>query len=195
VNLVTALLTNGAYGYPRGAARRRKPVILACLHQTANRATAMQERNYANRAHSTGPSATAYIDKDGSIVRAILPGRYAAWSHGDVDPWGSETRIRSRGEAVVLVDESAEQVPAANIARADLDRLCGRCERWSEAEGAMGPAAVVVLGVDPEGSIEMPPPLDERPVEALGPHRLDHPFRVGVGVRSPDRGADDPHSL
>ncbi|HEY8869864.1 MAG TPA: DDE-type integrase/transposase/recombinase, partial [Candidatus Limnocylindrales bacterium] len=45
-------------------------------------------------------------------------------------PWGSETRIRSCGEAVVLVDESAEQVPAANVARADLDRLCGRCERW-----------------------------------------------------------------
>ena len=32
-----------------------------------------------------GPSATAYIDRDGSIVRAILPGRYAAWSQGDVD--------------------------------------------------------------------------------------------------------------
>jgi hypothetical protein len=113
----------------------------------------------------------------------------------DMTAWGSETRIRSCGEAVILVDESAEQVPAANIARADLDRLCGRCERWSEAEGAMGPAAGVVLGVGPEGSIEMPPPLDERPVEALGPHRLDHPFRVGVGVRSPDRGADDPHFL
>ena len=47
----TALLTNKAYGYPtRGARRRRKPTILACLHQTANaRATAIQERNYANR--------------------------------------------------------------------------------------------------------------------------------------------------
>src|ERR1035437_1838580 len=109
--------------------------------------------------------------------------------------WGSETRIRSCGEAVILVDESAEQVPAANIARADLDRLCGRCERWSEAEGAMRPPAVVVLGVGPEGSIEMPPPPDERPVEALGPHRLDHPFRVGVRVRSLDRGADHPYTL
>ena len=85
MNLVTALLTNGAYGYPRGAARRRKATILACLHQTANTATAMQERNYANRAHSTGPSATAYIDRDGSIVRAILPGKHAAWSQGDAD--------------------------------------------------------------------------------------------------------------
>ena len=55
---VTALLTNKAYGYPmRGARRRRKPTILACLHQTANaKATAMQERTYANRAGSWGPS-------------------------------------------------------------------------------------------------------------------------------------------
>ena len=86
MNLVTALLTNGAYGYPKGAARRRKATILACLHQTANTATAMQERNYANRAHSTGPSATAYIDRDGSIVRAILPGKYAAWCAGRRGP-------------------------------------------------------------------------------------------------------------
>ena len=83
---VTALLTNMAYGYPtRGARRRRKPTILACLHQTSNAtATAIQERNYANRAGSTGPSATAYVDRDGTIVRAIDPVKYAAWSQGDV---------------------------------------------------------------------------------------------------------------
>jgi hypothetical protein len=48
----TALLTNRACGYPtRGARRRRKPTILACLHQTANAtATARHERDYANRA-------------------------------------------------------------------------------------------------------------------------------------------------
>jgi len=82
----TALLTNKAYGYPtRGARRRRKPTILACLHQTANaQATAMQERNYANRTGSSGPSATAYIDRDGTVVRAIDPAKYAAWSQGDV---------------------------------------------------------------------------------------------------------------
>ena len=34
---VTGLLTNTACGYTtRGARRRRKPTILACLHQTAN---------------------------------------------------------------------------------------------------------------------------------------------------------------
>jgi len=86
VSTVTALLTNKAYGYPtRGARRRRKPTILACLHQTANAtATAIGERNYANRAGSPGPSATTYIDRDGTIVRAIDPAKYAAWSQGDV---------------------------------------------------------------------------------------------------------------
>ncbi len=83
---VTALLTNRAYGYPtRGAARRRKPTVLAVLHQTANaRATAIEERNYANRAGSAGPSATAYVGRDGTVVRAIDPVKYAAWSQGDV---------------------------------------------------------------------------------------------------------------
>ena len=82
----TAPLTNKAYGYPtRGARRRRKPTILACLHQTANaKATAIQERNYANRAGSWGPSATAYIDRDGTVIRAIDPVKHAAWSQGDV---------------------------------------------------------------------------------------------------------------
>jgi hypothetical protein len=70
VSTVTALLSNKAYGYPtRGARRRRKPTIFACLHQTANaEASAMHEHNYANRAGSWGPSATAYIDRDGMKV-------------------------------------------------------------------------------------------------------------------------------
>ncbi len=84
--MITALLTNRAYGYPtRGAPRRRKPTVLAVLHQTAN-ATAgpMDERNYANRKGSMGPSATAYVGRDGTVVRAVDPARYAAWSQGDV---------------------------------------------------------------------------------------------------------------
>ena len=60
---VTALLTNKAYGYPtRGARRRRKPTILACLHQTANaKATAMAERTYANRAGSAGARVRTWL--------------------------------------------------------------------------------------------------------------------------------------
>ena len=84
--MIAALLTNRAFGYPtRGAARRRKPTVLAVLHQTANaKAGPMDERNYANRAGSMGPSATAYVGRDGTIVRAIDPAKHAAWSQGDV---------------------------------------------------------------------------------------------------------------
>jgi N-acetylmuramoyl-L-alanine amidase CwlA len=84
--MITAPLTNRAYGYPtRGAARRRKPTVLAVLHQTANaKAGPMDERDYANRAGSMGPSATAYVGKDGTVVRAVDPVKYAAWSQGDV---------------------------------------------------------------------------------------------------------------
>jgi hypothetical protein len=65
VPAISALLTNKAYGYPtRGARRRRKPTILACLHQTADAtATAIQERNYANRAQ---------CDRLGLLTRAGL---------------------------------------------------------------------------------------------------------------------------
>lgn len=81
-------LTNTAYGYPRGAARRTAPIALACLHITANPSTppasAQQERDYANRAGSNGPSAHLYIDRDGSGVWAVDPDKYAAWSNGDV---------------------------------------------------------------------------------------------------------------
>lgn len=94
VQILDALLTNKAYGFPtRGAARRTAPVALACLHITWNKTTAadpdvlrgaMAERNYANRADSPGPSAHFYIARDGRAVRAIDPVKYAAWSNGDV---------------------------------------------------------------------------------------------------------------
>jgi hypothetical protein len=109
VTTITALLTNKACGYPtRGARRRRKPMILACLHQTANaEATAIQERNYANRTGSWGPSATAYIDRNGTVVRAIDPVQYAAWSQGDVAH--TNTKLPTIAAAV-----------ASGVARADL---------------------------------------------------------------------------
>src|SRR5664279_4614962 len=110
-------------------------------------------------------------------------------------PWGSETRIRSCGGAVVLVDEPAEQVPPANISRVDRDRVRGLSQRWGQGEGAMRAPAVVVLGVGPERPIEMPPTEDERPVEALDPDGLDHPFRVGIGIRGPDRRSDHAYPL
>ena len=79
-------------------------------------------------------------------------------------PWGSETQIRLRRDAVVLVDEPTEQVPPPDIERADRDRDGDRgfSQRRGEAEGAMGAPAVVVLGIGPERPIEMPPVEDER---------------------------------
>lgn len=128
MNVVTAMLTNQAYGFPsRGDRRRRQPTILACLHQTANTATAMQERNYANRAHSGGPSATAYIDKDGTIVRAIDPAKYAAWSQGAL----------RKPRLVIPTIAAAVRQPAVNMnewVRESIE-CCGRgAEPFSSAQ-------------------------------------------------------------
>jgi hypothetical protein len=81
-----APLTNEAYGYPdRGDLRRVNPRALACLHITANPnsppATATQERTFANRTGSEGPSAHTYVDRPGGGVHAV-PTRHAAWSNG-----------------------------------------------------------------------------------------------------------------
>jgi LysM repeat protein len=94
VTTVTALLTNKAYGFPtRGARRRVTAPILACIHITGNRRTAANpdrrqaardERNYANRAGSIGPSAHYYVARDGWAIEAIDPTKYAAWSNGDI---------------------------------------------------------------------------------------------------------------
>jgi LysM repeat protein len=94
MRIVAAHLTNKAYGFPRrGAGRRIKAPMLACIHITGNRRTAANpdrhqaardERNYANRADSNGPSAHYYVARDGWAIEAIDPARYAAWSNGDV---------------------------------------------------------------------------------------------------------------
>lgn len=78
------LLTNTAYGFPRGHARAITPRVLAVVHITANMAVAQDQRDYANRVASPGPSAHYYIDRDGSGIRAIDAARYAAWSNGDM---------------------------------------------------------------------------------------------------------------
>jgi hypothetical protein len=86
------------------------------------------------------------------------------------------------------VDEAAEHIPAADISGADRHWVPGFGQWRREGEPAMGPLAVVVRGVGPKGAIEVAPTEDERPVEALDPDGLDHPFGVGIGVRGPGRG-------
>ncbi len=99
---------------------------------------------------------------------------------------GSETRIRSCGGAVVLVDDPAEQIPSTNVTRTDGDRIPHFGQGWGQAERAMRALPVVVLDIGPERPIEMRPTEDQRPVEALGPDRLDHALGVGIGVRRLD---------
>lgn len=83
--LTTALLGNTAYGFPRGALRRISPKVLCVIHVTGNPSlpSAQNERDYANRTGSDGPSAHYYVDRDGHAVKAIEPLTYAAWSNGD----------------------------------------------------------------------------------------------------------------
>jgi hypothetical protein len=97
--ITTALLTNSAFGYPnRGNERRVDPIALACIHITANKppvASAAEERTYANRPDSPGPSAHFYIDRTGPAVQAIDWKDFAAWSNGDVkEPAVSEPGVQ-----------------------------------------------------------------------------------------------------
>ena len=105
--VITNHLTNGAYGFPRGAVRRATPVALACIHITGNSSTAgmfdvrqaaQNEKTYANRPGSNGPSAHYYIARDGWAIEAIDPTKYAAWSNGDV----SKPHTTNPGVARVL---------------------------------------------------------------------------------------------
>lgn len=91
--IVSNPLTNQAYGFPRGKERRVEPVALAVIHITGNSKTAayadlhraaIDERAYANRAGSDGPSSHYYVARDGWAIEAIDPVRFAAWSNGDV---------------------------------------------------------------------------------------------------------------
>src|SRR5450759_1324301 len=104
-----------------------------------------------------------------------------------------------RGDQKHRFDHTADPwyswIKPTNMPRTDREGDPGVGQRWSQADGTVRSLPVVVLAIGPERSIQMPPAPDERPVEALGPHRLDHPFRVGVGIRCPDRGTDDPHPL
>jgi hypothetical protein len=54
---------------------------------------------------------------------------------------------------------------------------------------------VVVVEVDAEDVLEVPAVQDQHAVEAFAAERPDPTFRMGVRVRRPHRGADDPDAL
>ena len=54
---------------------------------------------------------------------------------------------------------------------------------------------VIVLHVAPKNAVKMSGTEDQQPVEAVSANRLHPALGEGVGVRSPDRRADDPNPL
>lgn len=122
-----AYLTNSAYGYPNRGDRRRVPARrLTCLHITGNPssppATALEERTYANRTGSEGPSAHSYLDRDGSFVHAIDPAKYAGWSNGV---------LRSPKTTTPGVNEVVALVAKGFNANEDYYREIEACGRYS----------------------------------------------------------------
>jgi hypothetical protein len=79
---------------------------------------------------------------------------------------GANIPIPSRC-SVVLVDKMAQEVPAPELHQYGAGANGVGCVRGFEVESPIGPAAVVVAGVGPQDSLEVPM-ADKRPVQALG---------------------------
>jgi hypothetical protein len=79
------------------------------------------------------PSATAYIDRDGTVVRAIDPARHAAWSQGDVAHLN--TRLPTIAAAVtsgVSMNEWVHDLRARSGLTTEQPIYRGRPEGWLE---------------------------------------------------------------
>lgn len=83
------------------------------------------------------------------------------------------------GGAVVLVDESAEQVPAHDPP-GDSVWLDVVAQWWGQLEAAVRPDGVVVQNVHREDPLEATRTGDECPVQALGPDGAHPAFGVGI---------------
>src|SRR5439155_919776 len=100
----------------------------------------------------------------------------------------------SCGGSVILVDEAAESVAAADLA----------CE-WSvlpfvglgrpELESTMRSVPVVVIDVDVQDALEVPAVEDEQPVQTLGAHHPHEALRDRVRLWCSHRCLDDPNAL
>jgi hypothetical protein len=98
---------------------------------------------------------------------------------------------RLSGGSVVLVDEAAEPVAAANLAvKRSRRSLVGFGRR--EFEGAMRPLAVVVIDIDPEHAFEVTAVEDQQPVETLRADGPDEALGDGVRLRRPHRRLHNP---
>jgi hypothetical protein len=88
--------------------------------------------------------------------------------------------------------------PAEQVASVDLGRRIfageGLFDGWLrrlQPERPVSTVGVVVLDVDPKDLLEVAAPDDQQPVQALGAHRPDPAFRMGVRVRRLHRRQQD----
>ena len=87
------------------------------------------------------------------------------------------------------MEESAQEIPTLwAVGRVEWRRVAavGR----EEVERAVWPLLVVMAAVDAEHVLEVTPPEDQDPVEAIGAERANPAFGVGVRVRRLDRRAN-----
>jgi hypothetical protein len=75
------------------------------------------------------------------------------------------------------VDEPTEQVPSADVPGTHGRRAPSFGEWLGEAQGAMGPRSVVVLGIGPERPIEVPATEDEYLGRVRAHRARAHSFR------------------
>ena len=95
---------------------------------------------------------------------------------------------------MVLVDEAAESVAAADLARAASFLVARRA--WAvEFEHPMRPLSVVVVEVDAEHAFEVTPVEDQQSVQALGADGPDEAFRDRVGLGCSHGRLDDSDAL
>jgi hypothetical protein len=82
--------------------------------------------------------------------------------------------------SVILMEQAAEPVSPVHTALISCDG--GRTDPWIRRFQPEGPVDVVVFDVGLKHLLEVSSPDDQQPVQALGPHRADPAFGVGVGV-------------
>lgn len=107
------------WGYPQGKPRSVKPTILAVIHITANPgdpiATAEGELAWRINDTDNQNSATAFINRDGSLWQGLLPTTQVSWANGWVRSWDTnnariDAAARSGYNMNEWVDSTLENV-------------------------------------------------------------------------------------
>lgn len=181
-------LENGAFGYPRGQKRRRKPTAIACLHISGNKRTAKMPAGIGpgsgTRAEVAymalpgspgGNSAHSYIARNGDMLDCIPWRDYAAWNNGAL----LRPNLKVAGVRVIKVQN--DRVPGYNPNEAF----------WWEVEGTGYPGSFPLTPEQRETmarriariSIEKRMPINRNTVlmhsDLDGVNRRNCPFSAG----------------